>query len=280
MRFVGALVGLSASLLLAASSASAAAQADWGKAHDRCVSELNDMDLIVASCNLVIDSGKLDQAGLSVAYMSRGNAWNVKGDYDRALADYDQSIKLKADDNLTYNNRARAWLGKGEPDRAIADFNESIRLEPHLYAAYLGRSVAWRVKGDFKRAIEDLNVALGGNEDYAPILNARCWTRAVAGIELDKALHDCDRALYFSRNMPAIYDSHGFVQLRRGEFAKAIADEDQALKLNPKLPAALFVRGVAKLRLGRTDEGQADIAAAEALDPQLPGRYAAWGVTP
>ena len=56
---------------------------------------------------------------------------------------------------------------KGEYDRAIADASEAIRLDPKYARAYCIRGEAYRMKGDFDRAIANLTEALrlaSGNE--------------------------------------------------------------------------------------------------------------------
>ena len=65
-----------------------------------------------------------------MAYYNRGNAWYAKNEYDTAIADYDDAIRLNPKDALAYNNRGSAWNAKTEYDKAIVDFNEAIRLDP------------------------------------------------------------------------------------------------------------------------------------------------------
>ena len=65
----------------------------------------------------------------------RGFAYANKKDYDRAIKDYDEAIRLDPKFVLAYNNRGNAYSEKNEFDRAIKEFDEAIRLDPkHIYA--------------------------------------------------------------------------------------------------------------------------------------------------
>ena len=45
------------------------------------------------------------------------------------MADYDQAIQLNPKYARAYHNRGSAWGNKGDLDRAIADYNQAIRLD-------------------------------------------------------------------------------------------------------------------------------------------------------
>jgi tetratricopeptide (TPR) repeat protein len=85
--------------------------------------------------------------------------WGNKGDHNRAIADYNEAIRLNPVYTLAYRNRAMAWDAKGEIERGTADFNETIRINPKDASNY--NALAWRLAvsrndgaRDGKRAIE------------------------------------------------------------------------------------------------------------------------------
>ena len=55
--------------------------------------------------------------------------WQLKEDHDKAIADYNDAIRLDPTLAAAYNNRGEAWRSKKDYDKAVADYNEAIRLE-------------------------------------------------------------------------------------------------------------------------------------------------------
>ena len=66
------------------------------------------------------------------AFYNRGLAWRNKGDLDRAVADFDQAIKLDPKYVAALYNRGNVFFVKKDFDRAIADYDLAIKLEPEL----------------------------------------------------------------------------------------------------------------------------------------------------
>ena len=73
------------------------------------------------------------------AFNNRGIVYDHKGEYDRAIADYDRAIELVPNDATAYNNRGVAYGKKGDYDRAIRDYDQAIRLKPDHANAFINR---------------------------------------------------------------------------------------------------------------------------------------------
>ena len=112
------------------------------------------------------------------AFVGRGLGYSRKGDYDRAIADYNQAINLDPRYALAYNNRGHAYLAKGDKDRAIADFNQAIKINPlpasnpHVNV-YFNRGIAYSAKGDYERAIDDYTEAIRLDPKFASAYDNR-----------------------------------------------------------------------------------------------------------
>ena len=174
---------------------------------------------------------KLDP-NYALAYYNRGNTYRYKGDYDRAIADYNQSIKLDPNNAYAYDGRGNAYGKKGEYDRAMADYNQSIKLDPNNALAYYNRGAAYYNKGDYDRAIADYTQAikLDPNDTYA--YNNRGFSYYNKG-DYDRAVSDYTQAIKLDPNFKYAYNSRGNAYWYKSDFDRAIADYTQAVKLDP-----------------------------------------------
>jgi tetratricopeptide (TPR) repeat protein len=115
------------------------------------------------------------------AYDNRGVEYTHKGEYDRAIADFDKALELNPSGVMAYDNRGAAYYSKGEYDRAIADFDKALGLDPKYAKAYNNRGVAYDNKGEYDRAIadEDKAIALSFTAASDPLqpLTARARVR-------------------------------------------------------------------------------------------------------
>ena len=89
----------------------------------------------------------------------------LKGNYDQAITDYTQAIKLKPDDTEAYYNRGNAYDSKGNHDQAITDYTQAIKLKPDLAEAYYNRGITYKAKKDKLRAIADFRKCVELNKN-------------------------------------------------------------------------------------------------------------------
>ena len=92
----------------------------------------------IRGCTALIKSDKNPQV-LAVAYNNRGNALTAAGEFELAIRDYSESIKLNPAYSKPLNNRGVAYQKKGEYETAIRDFSRAIELDPNYARAYQNR---------------------------------------------------------------------------------------------------------------------------------------------
>src|SRR5438128_2558409 len=85
----------------------------------------------------------------------KGLEWLKKKEYDKAIADFSEAIRILPDNATGYLTRGGAYHSKKEYDKAIADFSEAIRLDPKSSLAFASRGLAYKSKKDYDKAIAD-----------------------------------------------------------------------------------------------------------------------------
>ncbi|MDR1286638.1 MAG: tetratricopeptide repeat protein [Treponema sp.] len=213
----------------------------------------------------------------TAAYGLRGNAYYYKGDYDNAIADYTQAIRLDSEYAGSYILRGNAYHIKGDYDKAISDFNQAIRLNPMDAVVYSLRGNAYSNKGDNDRAIADYDQAIQLDPEYA----AAYFNRGIAynsKRDYDRAIADYTQAIRLNPELAVVYNNRGIVYSDKGDVDKAIADYTQAIRLDPDYAAAYFNRGWVYLNKGDYDKAIADYNQAIRLDPEDAWTYNSRGI--
>jgi tetratricopeptide (TPR) repeat protein len=135
------------------------------------------IDLVIDGCTAVIRSNQDPPQKLATAFDNRGVAYRLKGDYDHALLDYEQAIRLNPDNANAYNNLGVIYRIKGDYDRAIAAYDEAIWLKNSDFpAAFYNRALAYADKTEYDRALADFDVVMRFNAKNALALYARGLT--------------------------------------------------------------------------------------------------------
>ena len=152
-----------------------------------------------------------------------------------------------------------------------------------LATAYIRKAQTEVATKTFGLALDAIELVLrqphGSSSDNSEILNNRCWTKAVSGIELNSALADCDEALKLTPNSPDTLDARAFVLYRQGKYRDALTAYDVALTCKSDNASALFMRGVTKFQLGDEPGGDSDVKVARTKDADIDALYAGYGIT-
>ena len=86
---------------------------------------------------------------------TRGVEHNELGQYDAAIQDYDQVIRLDPEYADAYHNRGYSYDEAGQYERAIQDYSEAILLDPQDADAYYNRGVSYHNLGQSAEAERD-----------------------------------------------------------------------------------------------------------------------------
>ncbi|CAN5258010.1 hypothetical protein BH10ACI1_BH10ACI1_23250 [soil metagenome] len=213
-------------------------------------------------------------------YKLGSDAYDEK-DYEKAIANYTQAIRLNSQSADTYYNRALAYYDSEDYEKAIADYTKSIQLKPGA-DAYNNRGLAYELNGNYKLAADDYRTALRIQPGYAlaktnlarveststttntgggggagdgnnrttttttTTNNAEYYADLADGYyekdDFDNALVNYNKAIQLDPRSAGSYVRRGFIYHYTGEVAKAYEDYDTAVRLNPALKNEAYMK--------------------------------------
>jgi tetratricopeptide (TPR) repeat protein len=243
-------VGLLGLLLVATSAPPVLADVQWyvfDLRRRQCYNDMGEFsdEQSIRGCSDLISQRGITGDSRAQAYKLRGDRYRIARDYERALADYNQVIRMRGDHPGAYYRRSEVYLAQGLYDLALADAERVIAMVPDTPGGY----------------------------------RVRCEVRIAKG-EVDAARRDCNQALEINSIDTAALAARGVINLRARANQEAWTDFDASIFNGRREARTLYGRGLAATRLGRVREGAADIAAAEQLDAEIAATFARSGLTP
>ena len=257
----------------------------------------------------MITRGGVAPETLATFYRLRGAAHVIHGEYDNAIADLDEAIRLNPQDPEAFTSRGDAYARKAglahivrdlsdlpvgapyfgdlskkdEYARAIADYDHALRLDAAFQAALHGRALARLGSGEENRVEGDL--LLGGLFQHMHRSQAPFLMRQVAML-LDSEMHTrmaaerfapLDRAIRQNSNDPQLYLDRAWAFVNFGKLDFAIADYTQALGIDPDNAKAYIARAEVFRDRGEYDRAIADCNEAVRVKPNEFQGYALRG---
>ena len=230
-------------------------------------------DARIVACTALIQEGPPTTGDRSIIFVNRGTAYYEKGDYDRAIQDYNEAIRLNPKETLSHVARGDAYKKKGDFDRAIQDFDEAIRLNANYERAYYDRGGAYIDKDDYDRAIQDFDEAIHLNSNDTNAYNDRGVACAKKG-DYDRAIRDYNQAIRLNSNYTLAYGNRGDAYFAQSNLTAAIADYEHAISDAPSSTTAVYavlMLHVTLMKQGHDDTQQLARVAAAADLSKWPG---------
>ena len=124
-------------------------------------------------------------------------------DYFGAMADYDYAISLDPTNVVAYFNRGLLLAEVHGNDRAIQDFTKVLQLNTDDYRALLNRSRLYEETGNYNLAIEDLNKVIARFPDFYGLYFSRMGIYEKMG-DRKNAEKDYNKAMALSKRIDEI----------------------------------------------------------------------------
>jgi len=120
----------------------------------------------------------------------RGVEYSQKGDYDRALKEFDKALAIDQRSAEIYNNRGIAYSKNGEYDLAIADFKRALEIKPESAEFNYNLGITYAKKGQPELGLSKVNRAIEINPSDAFVYTTRA--RMYMDLACSDWKHACD----------------------------------------------------------------------------------------
>jgi tetratricopeptide (TPR) repeat protein len=170
-------------------------------------------------------------------YNERGKNYGWLKDFEKAVADHSKAIELEPDNAKYYNSRGINYNWLNEYEESIADHSKAIKLEPDNAEYYNERGKNYSWLSEYEKAIADFSNAIELESDNAGyyLYLARTLCRVS---DFDSALANLNTAMSLDRGLPKCYNVRGFIGLKKAKQGRAkcasdvLNDLSKAIELN------------------------------------------------
>lgn len=177
-------------------------------------------------------SKRLTTSATAENFHLRGVAFLAHEQYDKAIADFSESLRKSPRNAGALNNRGQAHYLKGNYKAAVQDFTAAITIDDKNFLAMNNRALAQIELDNYPAALADLQAALKLVPEYPEALNNRGIVNQKMN-RLDDAIADFTGALKIYPKYIDALGNRAYTHQLKKDFPKAIADLESALKINP-----------------------------------------------
>ncbi len=160
-----------------------------------------------------------------------------------------------------FNNGCYQVLKK-DYEKAIFDFTEAIKLDSGFIQAYENRGVAKFYLHDYLGAVDDYDIALEINPEDFNTYGRRGWAKFHL-LDLSGSIEDFNKAIEGNSSEPSFYNFRGQVKYNLKDYDGAIADFDRIIRAwysgKYEKSNAYFWRGIVKIDMGQWESGCQDL---------------------
>jgi tetratricopeptide (TPR) repeat protein len=202
----------------------------------------------------------------ALAMSQRADALLCLGQFEKALAGYDQAVRLFSSDPVNRTGRAETLRQLGRFEDALTEYDTAVLLFPSNPLVRCGRAETLRQMRRLEEALVGYDEALQLFSFDSVVHNGRAETLRQMG-RLEEALAGYNDAVRLFPSYPATRNGRAETLKQMGRLEEALAGYDDAVRLFPSYPATRNGRAETLKRMGRLEEALAGYDEAIRLFP-------------
>jgi len=166
-----------------------------------------------------------------------GSALADKGEFDRAIAEFREALRLEPDSASAHENLGLALSSHQEPEEAVVHLRRSVQLDPGSGRAHYALAGILLAAGQYEGAIDELRASLRVTPDSVEIHDGLGIVLASQG-KLDEAVDEFRASLRLRPISAGAHNNLGMALASQGKLDAAIDEFHQALALQPEFAEA------------------------------------------
>ena len=183
--------------------------------------------------------------------------------YSAAEFDCTTALQHNSDNIEAYLNLGLTYYRQGEYDQAIAQYQQVIQRDGEDYRAYYNQGLADFAMEDYPQAITDYSLALMSSRAFNPksqslIYNDLALTYMMLG-DFEPAIFNFDQAIALDDHNYNAYFNRGCAHHQQAKYQAAIEDFSQVVQLKSDFTQAYVNRAVLHHQIGQDSAAFTDI---------------------
>ena len=204
--------------------------------------ELHRNEEAVASYDRAIQAnnewGKVSPAD---AYLNRGELRSDKGDYQGAIADFSEVIRLNPKNAVAYALRGLNYQRRGNNQAAVADFNSAARIDPNNAVASMVRGFTYHLQGDYQGALAAYEKAIALDAKLFPAVNNIGFVKYELG-DVEGAIRQFQAAIAINSQSAEPQLAQAVALYTKGDSERGLAMAEAAIRLDNRFADVKFLK--------------------------------------
>ena len=176
-------------------------------------------------------------------HIDKGIQFGDEGDFEKAIAEFKEVLKLDPKNVHAYNNIGIAYFRTGNLDQAIAYYTKAIDLGIADANMYFFRGQMYgKYQQEDAKAIKDYTKAIELQANFSRAYLNRALSYSMLK-EHDKAIADYNKMVEIRpADLKVIVDNRARQYFEKGDYAKAWADVDKAKELGVNIDKEMIYK--------------------------------------
>lgn len=188
----------------------------------------------------------------SLPYWNRANAYRDLNNYDDAIKDYNEAIRLEPNKLGLYNSRGKLYFNLKQFDKAAADYLQGLKIDSTNSELYVNLAASKASINDMNAALFYVNKAIKFDPKN-PNAYKTHFIMMLGAKDDEAALKDAENAIKYGLREGDMYFERSFIFARRNMFKEAMDDLNTSIEIGgPNLAIYYGRRAEMKQQAGDT----------------------------